>query len=171
MLRRRRKWRNVWLRPRLRWVLVGLLASAVLAGAASANLISVSRETIAHTSHVAIRLLGAESHATPFRATRSVTPSASQYVSNSSPKPGLGITEIPAAQTITSGEDATLSISITNTGNVTLHGVVVANAVCGRSIGVLGPGDGLAYTCVLVGVTAGSQATRPPSATHPPGRR
>jgi hypothetical protein len=67
----------------------------------------------------------------------------------------LDISESPGSQTVPLGGNAKFTITVTNTGGVTLHDVSVDPPVsdCDQKIGTLAPKDGLTYTCHLVGVT------------------
>jgi uncharacterized repeat protein (TIGR01451 family) len=73
--------------------------------------------------------------------------------------PGLSITKNPKVQVINSGTTATFSIVVTNTGQVTLLNVHVADALspnCAKTsadIPSLAPGASVPYTCTLANVT------------------
>ena len=153
--RRRRKWHG-WLRPLgLRWGLVVLLTAATFTAAASASLFTITHNVVAHTTHVVQHLLHDEKSTGALGATHHTTPAEAQYAPQQKPKPNITITEDPAKQTVDYGANATFDIKVTNTGTVTLHGVLVDPPVsdCDRTIGILAPKDGLEYTCTLVGVT------------------
>ncbi len=91
-----------------------------------------------------------------------VTASASAAVTGNPPpapaeSPALALGLTPATQTVTSGQAAGFTISVANTGNVTLTGVSVGDGPvpgCGAVIGTLAPGASTSYSCSLGGVTA-----------------
>jgi uncharacterized repeat protein (TIGR01451 family) len=80
--------------------------------------------------------------------------------------PDLGADEFPAALTISKGPDqqlvrsgdpVTFTISVTNSGYISLTNVVVSDPLatgCGRSVGDLAEGEGTTYTCTLAAATA-----------------
>ena len=70
--------------------------------------------------------------------------------------PKIAITKGPKNQTVEHGATATFTISVRNTGDVTLAGVVVSDPRspdCKRTIGTLAAGAGTSYTCTLANVT------------------
>ncbi len=76
----------------------------------------------------------------------------------------ISITETPSAQTIGSGDSANFTILVTNSGEVTLTGVTVADALapnCNASspgiaaLASIAPGASVSYGCSLGAVTAG----------------
>ena len=84
--------------------------------------------------------------------------------------PAIAITKLPAAQTVAPGATANFTITVTNTGTVTLTNVTVADPLstgCVKTIGTLAPGQSSTYTCSQTGVTAAY--TNVATATgHPP---
>ena len=71
--------------------------------------------------------------------------------------PSLTIDKSPDIQTVTSGQTATFTITVSNDGNVTLTGVTVSDPEapnCDRDIGNMAPGDSVTYTCTLANVTS-----------------
>jgi hypothetical protein len=124
-----------WLRPRLRWALVGLLTVGLLAAAASANLTSLTNERAV----------------TPHSYAHNKTPADDQYAPLTPPaKPKIDIAVTPATQTVPNGATTTFSVVATNTGTVPLHSVAVDPPVknCDRKIGLLKPAGAHRYTCV-----------------------
>jgi uncharacterized repeat protein (TIGR01451 family) len=73
-------------------------------------------------------------------------------------KPAIAITKTPASQTINSGSAASFTITVTNTGSVTLTNVTVTDPLstgCAKTIGTLTAGQTSTYTCSQANVTAG----------------
>jgi len=71
--------------------------------------------------------------------------------------PAIVIVKNPKSQTVTSGGTATFTITVTNTGDVALTDVTVADALspnCNKTIGTLAPGQAVSYTCTRPNVTA-----------------
>jgi len=71
--------------------------------------------------------------------------------------PSIRIEKGPDAQTVARGSTVTFTIEVTNTGDVKLTNVVVADAQapgCGKSIGDMIPGAIVNYTCTLANVTS-----------------
>jgi uncharacterized repeat protein (TIGR01451 family) len=71
--------------------------------------------------------------------------------------PSISIVKNPKSQTVTSGGTATFTITVTNTGDVTLTNVTVTDALspnCNRTIGTLAPGASTSYTCTRANVTS-----------------
>ncbi len=69
---------------------------------------------------------------------------------------GLEISKTPDTQTIDSGDDATFTITVANTGTVALTGVTVTDPRtpdCDNTIGDLAAGDSVDYTCDATDVT------------------
>jgi hypothetical protein len=163
IFRRRRKRRAGWLRPRVRWGVVAFLAAATFAAAASANVLSVTAGAVASTTHVVHHLLQQHAPTTSLGSTKVQTPATAQYTYTGSNNAALtppssahlGITESPGSQTVPLGGNAKFTITVTNTGGITLHSVTVDPPVsdCDQKIGTLAPKDGLTYTCHLIGVT------------------
>ena len=88
--------------------------------------------------------------------------------------PSIAITKLPATQTIASGGTATWTIVVTNTGDVTLTNVTVADPLApncvSSTIGTLAPAaSSTAYTCTLSGVTAGFTNIATATGTPPTG--
>ena len=72
-------------------------------------------------------------------------------------KPAIAITKNPATQAVDSGGTANFTITVTNTGSVTLTNVTVTDPLssnCNKSLGTLTPGQSTTYTCNRGGVTA-----------------
>src|SRR5205085_4754425 len=72
-------------------------------------------------------------------------------------RPAITITKTPAAQSVDSGGTANFTITVTNTGGVTLTNVTVTDPLstgCNKAIGTLTPGQSTTYTCSQAGVTA-----------------
>jgi uncharacterized repeat protein (TIGR01451 family) len=64
--------------------------------------------------------------------------------------PAISIVKDPKSQTVTSGGTATFTITVLNTGDVTLTNVVVTDALspnCNKTIGTLAPGQSVSYKC------------------------
>src|SRR5262249_42188157 len=84
--------------------------------------------------------------------------------------PSISITKSPKSQTIVSGSTASFTLVVTNTGDVLLSSVAVADAQapgCAKTIGELAPGASSTVTCSLAGAT--SSFTNTATATgHPP---
>jgi uncharacterized repeat protein (TIGR01451 family) len=71
--------------------------------------------------------------------------------------PSISIVKNPKSQTVTSGGTATFTITVTNTGDVTLTNVTVSDPLspnCNKTIGTLAPGASSSYTCTRANVTA-----------------
>lgn len=71
--------------------------------------------------------------------------------------PGISISLSPDAQEVASGSDATLTIEVTNNGDVALTDVSVTSALvpdCDASLGVLAALATTSYTCTVTNVTA-----------------
>ena len=71
--------------------------------------------------------------------------------------PGIAIVKAPETQQVRYGGTVTFSIAVTNTGDVTLTGVTVTDAVapnCARSLGSLSAGVPASYTCTSASALA-----------------
>jgi uncharacterized repeat protein (TIGR01451 family) len=71
--------------------------------------------------------------------------------------PAITIVKNPKSQTVTSGGTATFTITVTNTGDVTLTNVTVSDPLspnCNKTIGTLAPGASSSYTCTRANVTS-----------------
>ena len=71
--------------------------------------------------------------------------------------PAISIVKNPKSQTVTSGGTATFTITVTNTGDVTLTNVTVTDPLspnCNKTIGTLAPGASSSYTCTRANVTS-----------------
>ncbi len=78
------------------------------------------------------------------------------------------IDKAPDSQVVAQGGTATFTITVTNTGNVTLAGVVVSDSLtpsCSKTIGILAPGATNSYTCTA---TVSSAFTNVATATGNP---
>jgi uncharacterized repeat protein (TIGR01451 family) len=101
-----------------------------------------------------------------------VTDSASATVTVENPS--IGITKLPASQTVSSGGTATWTIVVTNTGNVPLTNVSVADSIAPNCVktftGTLAPGASEAsYSCSLANVTQSFTNTATATGTPPVG--
>jgi uncharacterized repeat protein (TIGR01451 family) len=71
--------------------------------------------------------------------------------------PAITVVKNPKSQTVTVGNKATFTITVTNTGDVALTNVTVTDAQspnCNRTIGTLAPGASSSYTCTRANVTS-----------------
>jgi uncharacterized repeat protein (TIGR01451 family) len=71
--------------------------------------------------------------------------------------PAITVVKNPKSQTVTVGNKATFTITVTNTGDVALTNVTVTDAQspnCNRTIGTLAPGASTSYTCTRANVTS-----------------
>src|SRR5262249_13685252 len=71
--------------------------------------------------------------------------------------PAIPIVKNPKSQTVSSGGTATFTITVTNTGDVTLTNVTVNDPLspnCNKTIGTLAPGASSSYTCTRANVTS-----------------
>ena len=69
--------------------------------------------------------------------------------------PAVLVGKTPAAQAIGVGQDATFTITVSNTGDVTLVNIDVVDAfspTCDRSVGPLLPGQSTSYDCTIADV-------------------
>ena len=86
--------------------------------------------------------------------------------------PSIQITKLPDTQTVAATEPVTFTIIVTNTGEVTLTGVTVADplvADCDRSLGTLPAGADDSYTCSLASAVADFTNTAIVTGTPPVG--
>ncbi len=146
-----------WARPKVRYALVAVMTAAVLAGAASANMINVATSTTTRAVQIIHHLSGSttSSHSSKVVITHvRQTPAQAQYVIGS---PKVSITKAPASQSVTSGGTATFTITVTNTGTEDLTNVKVSDPKspkCNKTIGKLAVGASAHYTCTLTNVKA-----------------
>jgi uncharacterized repeat protein (TIGR01451 family) len=71
--------------------------------------------------------------------------------------PEIRIVKDPKSQTVPNGGKARFTITVTNTGNVPLTNVIVNDPLapdCNRTIGTMGPGTTVSYTCTRANVRA-----------------
>ena len=84
--------------------------------------------------------------------------------------PSISITKNPKSQSITVGDAANFTITVKNTGTVTLTNVTVVDLLapnCAKTIGTLAPGQSTSYDCTLSAVQ--QSFTNSATATgHPP---
>ena len=86
--------------------------------------------------------------------------------------PAITIDKTPDSQFVTSGSDATFTITVTNTGDVDLTDVAVTDALvpgCDATLGDLASGASISYSCDATGVGAGFTNTASVVGTHPAG--
>lgn len=82
--------------------------------------------------------------------------------------PGIDIEKSPDFQNVLPNGTADFTITVTNTGTVTLTDVTVSDALtpsCDSSLGDMGPGETTSYSCSSVGVTASFTNTAVASTT------
>ena len=87
--------------------------------------------------------------------------------------PVIDIEKTPDLQTVVSGDDVTFTITLTNTGDVTLSNVTVVDPIapaCNTSIPSMAPGAVQSYTCTLTSVTTDLTNVASASASDPLGR-
>jgi uncharacterized repeat protein (TIGR01451 family) len=71
--------------------------------------------------------------------------------------PGISIDKTPDNQVVNPGDDATFTITVTNTGDTPLENVLVSDdeaPACNSDIGSLAVGATVTYQCIMNGVTA-----------------
>src|SRR5438093_5718408 len=92
--------------------------------------------------------------------------------------PAIAIVKNPKSQTVASGGTATFTITVTNSGTVTLTNVTVSDplsANCNRTkadipaLASLAPGDHVSYTCTRKNVTASFDNVATATGTPPSG--
>lgn len=86
--------------------------------------------------------------------------------------PAISLAKTPDTQTIQFGSTVTFTITVTNTGDVNLSGVIVGDTLapaCDRTLGVLATGAITSYTCSLANVTADFTNTAVVTGTPPVG--
>ncbi|MCP4304893.1 MAG: DUF11 domain-containing protein, partial [bacterium] len=70
--------------------------------------------------------------------------------------PAISITKDPANQQVLAGQDATFTITVTNTGDVDLSAVAVTDVsapVCDNAIGALAVGQAITYSCDVTAIS------------------
>jgi uncharacterized repeat protein (TIGR01451 family) len=88
--------------------------------------------------------------------------------------PAITITKSPSSQTVASGGTATFTIKVTNTGDVKLVNVTVADprsTACNRQLGAMAPGASVTYTCTRSQVTVGFMNVATARGTAPTGKK
>src|SRR5205814_1824476 len=88
------------------------------------------------------------------------------------PAPAIDTQKGPDPQTIVKGDTATFTITVTNTGNVTLTNVTVTDALapgCASSIGTMLAGAVVTYPCTVTNVQAGFTNSATATGTPPTG--
>jgi uncharacterized repeat protein (TIGR01451 family) len=114
---------------------------------------------------------------TPIQNGVSVTLSGAQNVTCTfnniqASTPAIDIQKTPDTQTIASGETANFSVTVANTGNVTLTNVVITDPLtpgCARTFASLAVNESQTYTCAQPNVTASFVNTINVTATPPTG--
>jgi uncharacterized repeat protein (TIGR01451 family) len=89
-------------------------------------------------------------------------------------RPAIRIVKSPDAQELNKGGTATFRITVTNTGNVTLHSVTVKDprsAGCNRQLGSMARGKSKTYSCTQKNVTKGYTNVAIAVGTSPTGRK
>ena len=84
----------------------------------------------------------------------------------------IDISKTPDIQTVSSGSTVSFTIAVTNTGEVDLASVYIADAVapdCERTVSTLTPGAGYSYACYAASVTADITNTATVTGTPPIG--
>jgi uncharacterized repeat protein (TIGR01451 family) len=111
-------------------------------------------------------------------ATVTATDSLSHTVGNSDAAfvdvihPGIAIAKLPDTQVVVSGTDAVFTITVTNTGDVTLDNVTVTDVLasgCDADLRSLDVRDSHTYTCTAAGVEADFTNTATVTGTPPVG--
>ena len=88
------------------------------------------------------------------------------------PGPGLSLDKQPPLQYVVPGGTATFTITVTNTGDITLTNVTVSDAQapgCAQNVGTLNPGQSTSYQCTVAGVLTGFTNVATATGTPPPG--
>ena len=89
--------------------------------------------------------------------TLTASDSATVFIDAPEPAPSIDIQKTPDTQTVFDGVTATFSITVTNTGNVTLTNVAVTDAAtpaCDNTWSSLEAGASVSYTCTTVALFA-----------------
>jgi len=111
-------------------------------------------------------------------ATATGTPPQGPPVSNTDTadvvveSPSIDVQKTPDSQSVAVGGTATFTITVTNTGNVTLTNVTVTDALapgCSSVIGTMLPAAVVSYNCTLTNVQAGFTNTAAVTGTPPNG--
>ncbi|HEX4520371.1 MAG TPA: hypothetical protein VH063_12390, partial [Gaiellaceae bacterium] len=88
---------------------------------------------------------------------QAITPPTPPVVPAPTPHAAIGIVKDPKSQTIGQGGTASFTITVTNTGDVTLSNVTVADPLspnCDKSLGTLAVGQSKHYSCTKPNVNA-----------------
>ena len=87
-------------------------------------------------------------------------------------RPGLALDKQPPLQYVVPGGTATFTITVTNTGDITLTNVTVSDPQapnCARNVGTLNPGQATSYQCTVTNVLTSFSNVATATGTPPPG--
>jgi uncharacterized repeat protein (TIGR01451 family) len=150
------------------------------AGAQSAGTVNVSGGSVPDSNAVPFTSPGTYYWQASYSGDTNNSPATSTCTSevltvNSPPapqNPAITITKNPKTQAILTGGTATFTITVTNTGNVTLTNVTVddpMSTACDRAVGTLAPGQSTTYTCKATNVRHGFHNVATAAGTPPSG--